>query len=197
MRSRLTRYVSSLEASRQRMTQRISAADSGQLMRTGECRLNRCRATLAAMPGAAHGVTYPGATTPALAKLVSSATAPCRSKTVTSCPSAASSYAVVTPTMPAPMTATFNASGSLRRRGSCAARRAQRRFGRESQVEEGVVAQGAVPQHQADRQGARSVARQRDGAAVEHVDHAGVAQQERVDPEERVIALRARRDLGD
>jgi hypothetical protein len=44
--------------------------------------------------------------TPALAKLVSAATAPRRSNTVTSWPSAASSYAVVTPTMPAPITAT-------------------------------------------------------------------------------------------
>jgi hypothetical protein len=36
--------------------------------------------------GAAQGVTYPGATTPALAKLVSSPTLPWRSKTVTVCP---------------------------------------------------------------------------------------------------------------
>ena len=44
---------------------------------------------------------------PALAKLDSSAAAPRRSKTVTSWPSKASSYAVVIPTIPAPTTAIF------------------------------------------------------------------------------------------
>ena len=48
-------------------------------MRTGACSLKRWRSTFAGIPGAAHGETYPGATSPALAKLQPDATVPERS----------------------------------------------------------------------------------------------------------------------
>src|SRR4051812_44568249 len=130
---------------------------------------------------------------PALAKLVSSATAPRRSKTVTAWPSAASSYAVVTPMMPAPMTATLKGARSGAGGWSCAARRRQRGLGRQSCIEQLVVVHRPMPEHQADGQGAGRVAGDGDGAAVEHVHHAGVAQQERVDAEERFVAVGAGR----
>ena len=61
--------------------------------------------SLAGIEGLAHGVTYPGEITPALAKLVSSAQVWFFSNTVTWWPRKANSKAVVTPMIPAPMTA--------------------------------------------------------------------------------------------
>lgn len=58
-------------------------------------------------PGTAQGLSRWGASRPAVAKLASSAAALRCSKTVTSWPSLASSYAVVTPIIPAPTMAIF------------------------------------------------------------------------------------------
>ena len=58
-------------------------------------------------PGSAQGLSRWGASSPAVAKLASSAAALRCSNTETSWPSLASSYAVVTPTMPAPTMAIF------------------------------------------------------------------------------------------
>ena len=58
-------------------------------------------------PGRAQGLSKWSASSPAVAKLASSATALRCSKTVTSWPSLANSYAVVTPTIPAPTMAIF------------------------------------------------------------------------------------------
>ena len=52
----------------------------------GECSMNSHLSAFRGIPGAAHGDAYPGEISPALAKLVSSPGAGCRSSTVTSCP---------------------------------------------------------------------------------------------------------------
>ena len=72
--------------------------------------------------GAAQEATWPGAMSPPVAKLASAATLPRCSNTVTSAPDSASSWAVATPTMPAPMTATRISgppSQRLRRQVAC------------------------------------------------------------------------------
>src|SRR6478672_956912 len=114
--------------------------------------------------------------TPALAKLVSAATLPRRSKTVTSWPSRASSHAVVTPITPAPITAT-----------RISARTGQQGFDRQADVEHRVVGERAGPHHQADGQLAARLAGQAERAAVEQVDDGGVAQQQAVDGEEGLV----------
>ena len=91
MRVRLACQISTLHDLSQRHIHAKSWLVSGNLTRTEAWRVKRLRNTLAGMPGADQGVTQPGAMMPAVAKLVSSATALRRSKTVTSWPSVASS----------------------------------------------------------------------------------------------------------
>ena len=57
--------------------------------------------------------------------------------------------------------------------------------------------QRGVPEHQANRQFAFDLAGDGDGAAIQHVDHARIAQQQGVDSEELLIALGAGGDAGE
>ena len=65
----------------------------------------------------------------------------------------------------------------------------ERGFDRDAGGEDGVVVSGAMPDHQADRQLVVAMAGQAEGATVEEVDAARVAQQEIVGGEEGTVVV--------